>query len=53
MFEDDLLKDKRFSGTLSIDDNIFTFMEAVKRTSLDPVDYRYENKNIYIKLKKR
>ncbi len=53
VFEDDLLKDKRFSGTLSIDDNIFTFMEAVKRTSLDPVDYRYENKNIYIKLKKR
>lgn len=50
IFEDELLKAKRFSGTISIDDNIFTFIEAVKSTSTDPIDYRYENNKLYIKL---
>jgi transmembrane sensor len=51
IFENDFLKTKRFSGSISIDDNIFTFMEAVKRTSLEPIDYKYEDKKIYIYLK--
>jgi ferric-dicitrate binding protein FerR (iron transport regulator) len=51
VFENDYLKTKRFSGNLSTDDNIFTFMEAIKRTSLDPIEYSYKNKKIYIKLK--
>jgi len=51
VFENDFLKTKRFSGSISIDDNIFTFMEAVKRTSLEPIDYKYEDKKIFINLK--
>lgn len=51
IFEDAALKSKRFSGTISIDDNIFTFIEAIKGTSIDPIDYRYEKNKLYIKLK--
>lgn len=51
IFEDESIKAKRFSGTISIDDNIFTFIEAIKSTSIEPLDYRYENRNLYIKLK--
>lgn len=51
IFEDEALKCKRFSGTISIDDNIFTFLEAVKSTSKDPIEYRYKNNKLYIKLK--
>lgn len=51
IFEDEVLKSKRFSGTISIDDNIFTFIEAVKSTSIEPIEYRYEKNKLYIKLK--
>lgn len=51
VFEDEALKCKRFSGTISIDDNIFTFIEAVKRTSIEPIEYSYEKNKIYVKLK--
>jgi len=51
IFEDDILKSKRFSGVMSIDDNIFTLIEAIKSTSLDPIEYKYENNKLYIKLK--
>ncbi len=51
VFEDKRLKLKRFSGTISIDDNIFTFIEAVKSTSIDPITYRYEKNKLYINFK--
>ncbi|MFV0591451.1 MAG: FecR family protein [Draconibacterium sp.] len=51
VFEDEELKQKRFSGTISIDDNIFTFIEAVKSTSIEPIVYRYEKNKLYIKFK--
>lgn len=51
VFGDDFIKTKSFSGNISIDDNIFTFMEAIKRTSLEPIEYRYEDKKIVINLK--
>lgn len=51
IFEDESIKAKRFSGTISLDDNIFTFIEAIKSTSIDPIDYKYEKNNLYIKLK--
>ena len=51
VFEDNSLKTKRFSGTISIDDNIFTFIEAIKRTSLEPIEYKYDKNKIYVKLK--
>uniref|UniRef100_UPI0032180FD8 FecR family protein n=1 Tax=uncultured Draconibacterium sp. TaxID=1573823 RepID=UPI0032180FD8 len=50
IFQDEVLKSKRFSGTISIDDNIFTFIEAVKSTSIEPIDYKYEKNKLYIKL---
>lgn len=51
VFENDFLKHKTYTGTLSINDNIFTFIEAIKRTSMQPIEYRYDyNKNIiYLK----
>ena len=51
VFEDENLKTKRFSGTISIDDNIFTFIEAVKSTSVEPITYRYEENKLYINFK--
>lgn len=51
VFEDEKLKSKRFSGTISIDDNIFTFIEAVKSTSVEPITYRYEKNKLYINFK--
>ena len=51
IFENDFLKHKTYTGTLSINDNIFTFIEAIKRTSVQPIDYWYDyNKSIiYLK----
>ncbi|WP_319268522.1 FecR domain-containing protein [uncultured Draconibacterium sp.] len=51
VFEDESLKKKRFSGTISIDDNIFTFIEAVKSISIDPITYRYTENKLYINTK--
>ncbi len=52
VFEDGSLKNRRFSGTISMNDNIFTFMEAIKRTSLVPFEYKYDRNKIFVKLKK-
>ncbi len=47
VFENDFLKHKTYTGLLSINDNIFTFMEAITRTSVQPVEYQYDyTKNI-------
>jgi len=51
VFEDEAVKTRRFSGTISIDDNIFTFIEAVKSTSVEAIEYRYEKNKLYIKYK--
>jgi ferric-dicitrate binding protein FerR (iron transport regulator) len=52
VFEDDFLKRKTFTGTLSVNDNVFTFMEAIKRTTAEPIEYYYEKNKIYLKLKR-
>ncbi len=52
IFENESLKHLLYTGTLSINDNIFTFMEAVKRTSVESVEYHYSENKIYLKLKK-
>jgi ferric-dicitrate binding protein FerR (iron transport regulator) len=47
VFENDFLQNKTYTGTLSINDNIFTFIEAIRRTSVQPIDYQYDyTKNI-------
>lgn len=49
VFEDSIVQNRTFTGTFSIDDNIYTMMEVFKRASGKPFDYRIENKRIYIK----
>lgn len=48
-FEEENLKKQLFSGTLSINDNIYTLMEVFKRASGEPFSYKHEGNNIYIK----
>jgi ferric-dicitrate binding protein FerR (iron transport regulator) len=52
VFEDDFLKNKTYTGTISINDNIFIFMEAIRRTSVEPIEYKFNKNIIYVKLKK-
>jgi len=52
VFENDFLKKKTYTGTISINDNIFTFMEAIRRTSVQPIEYKFNKNILYVKLKK-
>jgi ferric-dicitrate binding protein FerR (iron transport regulator) len=52
VFEDDFLKNKTYTGTININDNIFIFMEAIRRTSFQPIEYKFNKNVIYVKLKK-
>jgi ferric-dicitrate binding protein FerR (iron transport regulator) len=47
-FEEEILKKRLFSGTLSINDNIYTLMEVFKRASGEPFIYTHEGNHIYI-----
>jgi ferric-dicitrate binding protein FerR (iron transport regulator) len=51
VFEDNFLKSKTYTGTININDNIFLFMEAIRRTSVEPIEYRFNKNIIYVKLK--
>ncbi len=55
VFENDYLKHKTYTGTLSINDNIFTFMETIKRITVEPIDYDYDyaKNTIYLKMKRQ
>ncbi len=48
-FEDEELKSRLFTGTLSVDDNIYTIMEVFKGASGEPFNYTFEKGKIYIK----
>lgn len=50
VFLDEYLKSKTYSGSLSVNDNILTFMESIKRTSIDPIKYTYQDDMIFVKL---
>ena len=52
VFEDEFLKNKCYNGSLSVNDNIYNFIEAVKQTSVEPIAYRLEMNKLYIKLNK-
>lgn len=52
IFNDKVLKNKRFTGTIGINDNIFLFMEAIRRTSVEPIEYQYNKNIINVKLRK-
>jgi transmembrane sensor len=49
IFEDEGLKQRTFTGTFSIDDNIYTMMEVFRRASARPFEYRMDKKRIFIK----
>ncbi len=51
VFEDQFLKTKTYTGTININDNIFLFMEAIRRTSVEPIEYKFNKNIIYVKLK--
>jgi len=51
VFEDTFLKTKTYTGTININDNIFLFMEAIRRTSVEPIEYKFNKNIIYVKLK--
>ena len=51
VFENEFLKNKTYTGTININDNIFLFMEAIRRTSVQPIEYRFNKNIIYVKLK--
>lgn len=53
IFGDEYLKGKRYNGSFSINDNIFNFIEAIKQTSVEPVEYRLEGTKLFINLKKQ
>lgn len=50
-FEDDILRKKTYTGTININDNIFIFMEALRRTSVEPIEYKHNKNTIYVKLR--
>lgn len=52
VFEDQKLKSKTFTGTIGINDNIFIFMEAIKRTAAEPIEYKFNKNIIYVKYKR-
>ncbi len=52
VFQDDFLKTKTYTGDININDNIYIFMEAIRRTSVEPIEYKFNKNIIYVKLKK-
>ncbi|WP_297093814.1 FecR family protein [uncultured Draconibacterium sp.] len=48
IFNDEELKTRTFTGTLSVDDNIYTLMEVFKSASGKPFEYYFDSGKIYI-----
>lgn len=51
IFKDEYLKKKTYTGTININDNVFLFMEAIRRTSVEPIEYEFNKNIINVKLK--
>lgn len=52
IFNDKVLRNKKYTGTIGINDNIYLFMEAIRRTSVEPIEYQYNKNIINVKLRK-
>jgi transmembrane sensor len=52
IFEDERIKNRTFTGTFNIDDNIYTMMEVFRQASGEPFDFRVKRNKIYIKSRK-
>ncbi|BAX78454.1 FecR family protein [Labilibaculum antarcticum] len=48
IFEDESLKNRRFTGTFKIDDNVYTLMEVFESASGKAFSYRQERDRIFI-----
>jgi ferric-dicitrate binding protein FerR (iron transport regulator) len=51
VIKDNELKEKRFTGSIGRDDNVYTLLEVFKQSSSTPFDYTMDNNWIYIKRK--
>ncbi|MCD6355377.1 MAG: FecR family protein [Prolixibacteraceae bacterium] len=49
IFENEKIKNRTFTGTFSIDDNIYTMMEVFRHASGEPFNFHVERNKIYIK----
>ncbi|MEN8117316.1 MAG: FecR domain-containing protein [Bacteroidota bacterium] len=49
IFEDEIIKNRTFTGTFNIDDNIYTMIEVFRHASGKPFNFRVERNIIYIK----
>ncbi len=50
-FQDESLKDKKYTGDFKVDDNIYTILEIFKRSTTEPIDYITERNKIIIRRK--
>lgn len=48
VFTDSRIKEKRFTGSLGSDDNVYTLLEIFRRSSSTPFTYSIDNNIIYI-----
>jgi transmembrane sensor len=53
IFKDESLKNRLFTGSLGINDNIYTMMEVFKKASGEPFVYTHEGNHIFIEGKRR
>lgn len=53
VFTDNKLKERRFTGSLGFDDNIYTLLEIFRRSSSIPFNYSFENNAIYVSAKRK
>ncbi|HQH40571.1 MAG TPA: FecR domain-containing protein [Bacteroidales bacterium] len=51
VFTDSRIKEKRFTGSLGSDDNVYTLLEIFRRSSSTPFTYSMDNNTIYISSK--
>jgi ferric-dicitrate binding protein FerR (iron transport regulator) len=52
IFGDEQLKSKRYSGSFSVNDNLYNFIESIRQTSVDPISYKMEKNKLYLYLTK-
>jgi transmembrane sensor len=51
IFQDPSLKDKTYTGDFKVDDNIYTILEVIKRSTTESIDYITERNKIIIRKK--
>ncbi|TKG97051.1 FecR family protein [Puteibacter caeruleilacunae] len=48
VFEDESLKNRKFRGTIDINNNVNILMQLLQKASGEPFEYRIENNHIYV-----